>query len=321
MPAQPEPSATLSSGAVGDDVGTAVCLQALPIWSKQIETARSQAQDAVVSLMQRFEHIIGRLDAALGAARAQTGSAMVAGDVAHGQQLLSQVSAALGAIRGSRDALAEEIRGLAVYAEELRRMSSDVELIAFKTNMLALNAAIEAAHAGDAGKGFAVVAKEVRELSAAARDTGKSISHKAGLISSSLAQIVGTNERVSSGDQTAVSESEQRIQDVIERFRQRAQLLTDVAARSNAESESIKADVCEALVQLQFQDRTSQILQQVVASIAQAQQLAAVAGPADAQRVNEHLERMARGYTTDEQRQNHAGVATGSVEPQGATFF
>jgi len=112
----------------------------------------------------------------------------------------------------------------------------------------------------------------VRELSAAARDTGKSISHKVGLISNALTQIVTTNERVSTRDEAAVSESEQHIHDVLARFRERSQLLTDIAERSNAESESIKDDVCEALVQLQFQERTGQILQQVIASIAAAQQ-------------------------------------------------
>ena len=158
------------------------------------------------------------------------------------------------------------------------------------------HAAIEAAHAGDVGKGFAVVAKEVRELSAAARDTGKSISDKVGLISSALMQIVTSNERVSTRDEAAITESEQHIHTVLERFRQRTQLLTDIAERSNAESETIKGEVAEALVQLQFQDRTGQILQQVVASIGQAQQLGADVGEEnDAQRVAEYL----NGMTVD----------------------
>lgn len=135
----------------------------------------------------------------------------------------------------SGNALAREIICLAAYADELLKMSRDVESIAFKTNMLALNAAIEAAHAGDLGKGFAVVAKEVRELSGAARDIGKSIGHKVGLIGSALAQIVTTTE-------------------------------------------SIRGDVREALVALRFEERTGQILQQVIAGIAAAQQPGASAG-------------------------------------------
>src|SRR5579864_6291658 len=98
------------ASSAGQGLAAAVCLEALPIWAKQIDTARVQAQEAVVSLMKRFENIISRLDAALGAARAQTGTTTVGEDVAQGQQLLAQVIASLRAIRGSRDQLAEEIR-------------------------------------------------------------------------------------------------------------------------------------------------------------------------------------------------------------------
>jgi methyl-accepting chemotaxis protein len=119
-----------------------------------------------------------------------------------------------------------------------------------------------------------------------------------------------------------VTESQQHIQSVLERFEQRTRLLTDLAEKSNAESESIKSDVCEALVQLQFQDRTGQILQQVVGSIRQAEQLESAAAPQNpGARVSAYLEGMAQSYTTEEQRQNHGGDATATVEPQGVTFF
>jgi methyl-accepting chemotaxis protein len=322
MEATAQPDATDELPALEGRLLGAACAQALPIWAKQIDTAREQTQDAVISLMKRFGDIVNRLDVALGSARAHTRGNPIAADTAEGQRCLALVVEALVAIRSSRDALAQEIRGLADYADELRQMSSDVESIAFKTNMLALNAAIEAAHAGDVGKGFAVVAKEVRELSAAARLTGKSISSKAGAISTTLAQIVATNERVSVRDDTAVTESQQHIQSVLERFEQRTRLLTELAEKSNAESESIKSDVCEALVQLQFQDRTGQILQQVVGSIRQAEQLEGAAAPQDpSARVSAYLEGMAQSYTTEEQRQNHGGGATATVEPQGVTFF
>jgi methyl-accepting chemotaxis protein len=307
------------ASSMDDAVREGVYAQAVPIWAKQVDTARRQTEEAIIALSQRFEGIVNRLDSALG-----TGdeSSDIAADAQEGERHLAEVMEALKLIQQSRDALAQDIRALVKHTEELRKMSSDVESIAFQTNMLALNAAIEAAHAGAAGKGFAVVAHEVRALSEAARTTGKRITGTVGLISNSLMEIGAKNEKVSSRDQQAVADSQEHIRTVLERFNQRTTSLAAAAQQSHQAGEAIKGEVCESLVQMQFQDRVGQILQNVVTSMDQVGQLPVESGDSDThEQIRGHMESMARTYTTDEQRQLHRGLDAQAAVPQEVTFF
>jgi methyl-accepting chemotaxis protein len=311
------------TSSTDDAVRGTVYAEALPIWEKQIESARRQTEEGVVALIARFEGIVNRLDRALGATDTASGTKVITQDAEEGERHLAEVVQALKLIQQSRDALAADIRALVNHTDELRKMSSDVESIAFQTNMLALNAAIEAAHAGAAGKGFAVVAHEVRALSEAARSTGKRITNTVGLISSALVEIGAKNERVSSRDQQSVTDSQEHIRTVLGRFKERTTELAAAAQQSQRASESIKSEVCESLVQLQFQDRVGQILQHVVRSMQRAQSLPESAGSQSSAReqVQQHLESMMSSYTTDEQRQLHHGLGTQTAAPQDVTFF
>jgi len=315
-------SAQVSEAPAGPDpsVRISTLLEALPIWARQIETSRGQTEDAVVSLSERFSGIAQRLDAALGREES-VGRQDVSAQMRDSERDLKLVMDALRAIQQSRDELANEIRGLAAYTEDVRGMASEVQSIAFQTNVLALNAAIEAAHAGERGRGFAVVAHEVRALSNAARDTGKRITQRVTLISDALAKISETNETVAERDQREVKSSEANIGAVLNRFTQSTSQFAETAQRSMEQSRAIKEEVEESLVQLQFQDRVSQILTQVVSSIGQMTDWAGsdTAQPNSDQR--EQIARMVGSYATEEQRRNHQGLAVDAVAPQTVTFF
>lgn len=317
-----DPVETQESEAVEEAVGSRVLDHALPVWTRQVETAREQAEFAVALLSERFAAIVRRLEETLGAVDRGVGSRAVSMEAQMGEHSLGQVLEALRTIQESRDALAAQIRGLVNYTQELQTMSADVESIAFQTNILALNAAIEAAHAGDLGKGFAVVAKEVRALSEAARRTGKDIRQKSGLINEALVQIGISNDQVAERDKAAVSESEAHVREVLARFGHRTEALLVAARQSGEASAAIKDEVSDALIQLQFQDRTGQILSQVVRAMNQVAAMREAADTATADRLSqEYMREMASTYTTDEQKRNHDGDHLDSVAPKATTFF
>jgi len=312
-----DPASAHSDGAA--DSGR----QLLTIWARQVETARSQTEAAIVALTTQFSAIVQRIDAALGSGDATAGSHDRVADIRRNEDDLKQVVEALRAIQQSRNQLAVEIRGLTAYTDELRKMAAEVDSIGFRTNMLALNAAIEAAHAGESGKGFAVVANEVRSLSTAARDTGKMIIKKVGAINDVLARIGTTNEQVAGRDEQAVKDSDERIRAVLTRFAHNTTELDRVAAQSRTESAAIKQEVCGSLVELQFQDRVSQILSHVVSSMEQTSMDADGAGSSfiSSAGAQERVQEMMSSYTTTEQRRNHEGLEASAIAPQEVTFF
>jgi methyl-accepting chemotaxis protein len=233
----------------------------MPVWCRHIESSRSQMEEAVSELAGRFSGIVDKLDAALHLSNANDhGEASLSQVFSHSESQLGEVVATMKAALESKHAMLARIRELEQFTRELRDMAEGVASIAAQTNLLALNAAIEAARAGPAGRGFAVVAQEVRQLSNRSAETGRSISDRVGKISSAIVSACHAATESSAAEDEAMRSSEGTIDNVLREFRN----LTDAMAQSSEllkqESVAIKGEVGEALVQLQFQDRVSQML-------------------------------------------------------------
>lgn len=110
------------------------------------------------------------------------------------------------------------MQGIEKGSDQITRIISVIEDIAFQTNLLALNAGVEAARAGDAGRGFAVVASEVRLLAQRASESAREIKI---LISDST-------ERVGEGA-TLVSRTGDSLSEILGRANDASSLAADIA--------------------------------------------------------------------------------------------
>jgi methyl-accepting chemotaxis protein len=308
-----------------------VLLGAMPIWAKQVESSRQQTETAIVSLTERFTGISSRLQETVQASQQAAGE--LAGKNADGaSQVLAQsdgelvqVIDSLKATQSSRDETLAQVRNLTAYTGELRTMAADVAAIAAQTNLLALNAAIEAARAGEAGRGFAVVADAVRSLSSKSSETGQQMSAKVDIINNAITQLVQAASSGADQDSNSVSTSESSIQRVLERFKDVTRRLAESAEMLQQESFGIRDEMTEVLVNLQFQDRVSQILTHVRDNIdelhAHLQQASQTPDQPVAIDARSWLSRMEATYATDEQRHTHRGGSGAPQHSQEITFF
>ncbi|HEV7814478.1 MAG TPA: methyl-accepting chemotaxis protein [Janthinobacterium sp.] len=237
------------------------------VWSGQIESSRAQMEEAINSLAERFSGIVDKLDQAVDASSAATesvesGNGLVA-VFAKSEKELGSVIALLESTASTKAMMLDKIQGLEQFIKKLQEMAADVASIAAQTNLLALNAAIEAARAGETGRGFAVVAREVRMLSNRSAEAGKHISQQVSMISEAIGATCRASNESMREEARSMQTSETVIGTVLSDFRSVTDALVQSSSLLKDESMGIKSEVAEALVQLQFQDRVSQIMSHV----------------------------------------------------------
>ncbi|HEY0817888.1 MAG TPA: methyl-accepting chemotaxis protein, partial [Rhizobacter sp.] len=239
----------------------------VPVWRGQVESSRLQMEAAIASLSVRFAGIVDKLDSAMKASDLAGGSQH--GDAGVGEVLnksshdLNSVLETLRQATSSNDAMRADVQSLSRFIEELRQMAAEVASIASQTNLLAINAAIEAAHAGESGRSFSVLAQEVRKLSAMSGETGRRMAEKVGVVAQAIGQAHASAQASAQREAASINGCESSIHGVLDGFRNVTAALAESADVLKRESLGIQAEVGEALVQLQFQDRVSQVMAHV----------------------------------------------------------
>lgn len=153
---------------------------------------------------------------------------------------------------------------------EVERCVTEVDRINSQTRMLAINARIEASRAGDAGRAFGVISDEVRSLSSGTQRLSDTMRTHIGAVTRGLRNSHDALQKVATVDMSENLLAKDRLDTMMRALLQRSQRLGAITASAAVDADLITRQVGTAIMALQFQDRVSQKLAQIVDTLGEA---------------------------------------------------
>jgi len=290
----------------------------LPKWKDNLHLVQRETEQAIQGLTQSFTNMQANLQLAMGQQGTIAQDSLVQA-LRKAKDELPHVVESLGKSQESRGQVREEIQGISRRIKELQGMVEGVSKVSAQTNLLALNAAIQAARAGEAGKGFGVVADEVRALSKLSADTSRSMHLKVEEIAQVIHSSVESAQKSSQQDASLTEQAKSTVGNILQELsarwsetENRMQLLESVGKETNA-------NILTVMVDLQFQDRVSQILSHVFQDIERLAEILKrnekIPDP------KEWLSQLESSYTTLEQEEAHAGSGISTPNTNSSVEF
>lgn len=297
--------------------------------SKQIEMVRSQTEDAVISLSQRFSEIVVQLNESLQVFEELTNSCAnnISVTVNEINVQLSGLIEQLDTSKKIRRCMPEQISRLSFRIDQLQVMVESAQNLASKASLLGEDVANQATPAGEMERGSARPPDEARVRLLQPDETAKNICSLMTEIVSDMRAMVDGLLKIVDQDERDGSDGSAIVNDALEKMKQVTSSMQQAASKFGKNSCDIKAGVEHILFLLQFQDRCSQILMHVrnslikfhhVAGNQRSRRLQGQVIPLDVEQVFAELE---AGYTTDEQFALHHGKSASMKNNEEIEYF
>jgi methyl-accepting chemotaxis protein len=158
------------------------------------------------------------------------------------------------------DSVVQQLAGIEKFIGEVNKINS-------QTRMLALNATIEAARAGSVGAGFGVVANEVKQVSKQIDGMAGQMRTQINNISASLQQGQTTLGAAAGVDMSSNIAARAELDVLMQALLNKNNQLSEIMQNSSQSVKAISSDIGRITVGVQFQDRNSQIVNNVISLI------------------------------------------------------
>ncbi len=289
---------------------------------RQLSDVNKDIETSVVGISKGFQGMATRAQAAVSAASG-SGEEQAAGNEGRIDEvkavvgnLVQHMGESFASIKNASDRLHE-------VEERLNNVGSvlkDIEKIASQSRLVALNGQIEASRLGSQGAAFAVVASETKQLSQHAAETSGKIRQ---LLTEMTQVIVATSlelaERLRS-DESRLATSKDEADSLLHYIEGNHLRMTASLKNTGQISRELQSDISRAVMSLQFQDRVSQRLEHVIATLKTLNERVDAAGNAEydslaEQRSQTILSEMARGFTMESERIAMSGATTTDDKP------
>ncbi len=157
--------------------------------------------------------------------------------------------------------------------KDIEAFNSKIQAINKQTNLLSLNATIESARAGEMGKGFAVVADEVRAVSKEINKLSDEMNYKIGMVTQSVESGYSVLKGVATTDMSENISVKKTLDGLMKALLEQNNEFNGILTGSAKASQEISLVISGMVQKLQFQDKVSQYIENLTASMVEVNSL------------------------------------------------
>lgn len=254
------------------------CLAVLPVLRAQLRETAQQVEQAVVLVCRNFTGIAERSRKAVD----KTAELLGGGQEEHDATVERSIETSRATIAALLDRLerAGNVSSMVVSRMErvehavggIESLLVELQKIAFSNKLVALNAKIEAVHVGQLGSGFEVVADEISRQGDRSNELAEGIGERVREMRDRVNEAARDLRTIAAEDREKLIESRSDAEGALNMLWSVHQRARESLALMASENTQLAGEISEAVVGLQFQDRTGQCLAHVVEALEKVEQ-------------------------------------------------